>query len=814
MMKMFEMAKTPVRMCLASGRGLSIQRLRRWQLVWRLALAVGCVVAASGDLSWAQDAKPGSHGANMPAGAKCPITGLTFASTEVTAEENTANPVPAVTSPMTDGFYTNRDWWPNQLNLEILHQNSSKSNPLGADFEYSKEFQKLDLAAVKKDINQLMTTSQDWWPADYGHYGPFFIRMAWHSAGTYRVTDGRGGAGYGTQRFAPLNSWPDNGNLDKARRLLWPIKQKYGNKISWADLMVLSGNCALESMGFKTFGFAGGRADVWEPQQDINWGPESEWLGDNRYSGDRELANPLAAVQMGLIYVNPQGPNGKPDPLAAARDIRETFARMAMNDEETVALIAGGHTFGKAHGAADPGKFVGAEPEGATIQEQGFGWKNTFGKGNAEDTITSGLEGAWTSTPTQWSTGYFDNLFAYDWVLTKSPAGAFQWTPKDKAAEGTVPDAHVDSRSHAPMMFTTDLALRLDPAYGKISRRFHENPKEFEVAFAKAWYKLTHRDMGPYARCLGPEVPLPQLWQDPIPSVDAPLVNDNDIAVLKAKVLASGLSTSQLVSTAWASAATFRSSDKRGGANGSRIRLAPQKDWEVNQPAALAKVIAKLQVIQTEFNASQNGKQVSLADLIVLGGCAAVEVAAKKAGHDIQVPFAPGRADATEEMTDVDSFAALEPTADGFRNYLRPGHYRSAEELLVDRAQLLTLTAPEMTVLVGGLRVLDANYEQAKHGVFTSNPGTLTNDFFVNLLDMSTEWRKSAGDDQVLEALDRTTGEVKWTGTRADLIFGSNSQLRALSEVYASSDAKHRFVEDFVAVWNKVMNLDRFDLNK
>jgi catalase-peroxidase len=684
---------------------------------------------------------------------------------------------------------------------------------MGEDFNYAEEFQKLDLDALKKDIEQVMTTSQDWWPADYGHYGPLFIRMAWHSAGTYRIADGRGGAASGTLRLAPLNSWPDNANLDKARRLLWPIKQKYGRKISWADLMVFTGNGALESMGFKTFGFAGGREDVWEPEADIHWGPESEWLGNKRYTGDRELENPLAAVQMGLIYVNPEGPNGKPDPLAAARDIRETFSRMAMNDEETVALIAGGHTLGKAHGAADPSRYVGPEPEGASLEEQGLGWKNTFGKGNADDTITSGLEGAWTSTPVEWSTGYFDNLFGYEWELVKSPAGAWQWTPKDESAQGTVPDAHDPSKSHAPMMFTTDLSLKMDPIYAKISKRFHENPDEFEDAFAKAWYKLTHRDMGPVSRCLGPLVPEPQLWQDPVPVVDHELIGDQDIVALKGEILESGLSISQLVSTAWASASTFRGTDKRGGANGARIRLAPQKDWEVNQPAELAKVLQTLEEIQQDFNRSQSdGKKVSLADLIVLGGCAAVEEAAKKAGHDVQVPFSPGRTDASQEMTDVDAFAVLEPTTDGFRNYSGHEHDRPAEELLIDRAHLLTLTAPEMTVLIGGMRVLNTNSGFPQLGVFTKRPETLTNDFFVNLLDMSTEWQKSPVCEHFFEGRDRESGKVKWTGSRVDLVFGSNSQLRAIAEVYASDDSQQAFVNDFVAVWNKVMNLDRFDL--
>jgi catalase-peroxidase len=667
---------------------------------------------------------------------------------------------------------------------------------------------------VVKDLHALMTDSQDWWPADYGHYGPFFIRMAWHSAGTYRIGDGRGGASSGTQRFAPLNSWPDNVSLDKARRLLWPIKQKYGQKISWADLMVLAGNVALESMGFKTFGFGGGREDIWEPEEDINWGPEKKWLGDERYHGDRQLENPLAAVQMGLIYVNPEGPNGKPDPVAAARDIRETFARMAMNDEETVALIAGGHTFGKCHGAADPGQYVGPEPEGASIEEQGFGWRNTFGSGKGVDTISSGLEGAWTTEPAKWDNNYLDNLFKFDWELTKSPAGAYQWTPKDPAAAGTVPDAHDPSKRHAPIMLTTDLSLRMDPIYAPISKHFQENPREFADAFAKAWYKLTHRDMGPRVRYLGPLVPTETLlWQDPIPDVHHELVGTQDIADLKAKILASGLSISDLVTTAWASASTFRGSDKRGGANGARIRLAPQKNWDVNQPAKLATVLQKLEAIQTAFNTSQSGgKRVSLADLIVLGGSAAIEAAAKKAGHSLTVPFTPGRADASQEQTDTDTFAVLEPTADGFRNYLQDGHVRSPEELLVDRAQLLTLTAPEMTVLVGGLRALNANVGQSAHGVFTSRPETLTNDFFVNLLDMSTKWEASSASQGVFEGRDRTTNALKWTGTRVDLVFGSNSQLRALSEVYACNDSKEAFVNDFVAAWTKVMNLDRYDV--
>jgi catalase-peroxidase len=706
-------------------------------------------------------------------------------------------------------MHTNRDWWPNQLDLQVLHQHSTLSNPMGEAFDYAKEFKSLDLNAVIKDLHALMTDSQSWWPADFGHYGPFFIRMAWHSAGTYRIGDGRGGAGAGQQRFAPLNSWPDNVNLDKARRLLWPIKQKYGRKISWADLMILTGTVALESMGFKTYGFGGGRADVWEPEEDIYWGPEGKWLADERYSGDRDLQNPLAAVQMGLIYVNPEGPNGKPDPLAAAKDIRETFARMAMNDEETVALIAGGHTFGKTHGAADPSKYVGLVPEGAAIEEQGLGWKNTYGSGKGGDTIGSGLEVVWTQTPTKWSNHFFENLFNNEWELTKSPAGAHQW--KAKGGATTIPDAHDPSKRHVPTMLTTDLSLRLDPAYEKISRRFHENPDQFADAFVKAWYKLTHRDMGPIVRYLGPLVPKGTLpWQDPIPAVDHPLIGEPDIAVLKAKILASGLSVSQLVSTAWASSSSFRGSDKRGGANGARIRLSPQKDWDVNQPAQLAKVLAKLEAIQKEFNAG--GKKVSLADLIVLGGCAGVEKAAKGAGHDVKVPFTPGRMDASQEQTDVDSFAPLEPTADGFRNYLRGKQRLSAEELLVDRAQLLTLTAPEMTVLVGGLRVLGANAGHSKHGVFTKMPETLTNDFFVNLLDMSTQWQASAGSEGVFEGRDRKTNEVKWTGTRVDLIFGSHSQLRALAEVYACADSKEKFVKDFVAAWTKVMNADRFDI--
>jgi catalase-peroxidase len=685
---------------------------------------------------------------------------------------------------------------------------------MGEEFNYAEEFKTLDLNAVIKDLQVLMTNSQDWWPADYGHYGPFFIRMAWHSAGTYRIADGRGGAGAGAQRFAPLNSWPDNVSLDKARRLIWPIKQKYGRKLSWADLIILAGNVALDSMGLKTFGFGGGREDIWEPEEEIYWGPEGKWLADERYSGDRQLENPLGAVQMGLIYVNPEGPNGKPDPVAAARDIRETFARMAMNDEETVALIAGGHTFGKAHGAADPSKYVGLEPEGADIEEQGFGWKNSFGSGKGVDAISSGLEGAWTTNPVKWDNNYFDNLFGHEWELTKSPAGAQQWTPKNGSAAGTVPDAHDPSKKHAPMMFTTDLALKIDPSYAKISKHFQENPQEFADAFSKAWFKLTHRDMGPISRYLGPLVPAEPLpWQDPIPAVNHELVGEQDIAALKAKILASGLSISQLVTTAWASAATFRGSDKRGGANGARIRLAPQKDWEVNQPAELAKVLQQLEAIQKDFNGAQSGgKKISLADLIVLGGCAAVEAAAKKAGHDVKVPFSPGRMDATQEQTDVHSFAVLEPAADGFRNYLRKEDEGSAAELLVDRANLLTLTAPEMTVLIGGMRALNANVGQSKHGVFTKQPGTLTNDFFVNLLDMKTKWQKSVTSEGVLEGRDRSTGELKWTGTVVDLVFGSNSQLRALAEVYACDDSKDVFVNDFVAAWNKVMNLDRYDL--
>ena len=733
----------------------------------------------------------------METSSKCPVVG-------------------GVHGQMTAGARSNRDWWPNQLSLRVLHQNSPQSNPLGADFNYADEFQKLDLEALKKDIRQTLTTSQDWWPADYGHYGPLFIRLAWHSAGTYRVSDGRGGASDGTIRFAPLNSWPDNTNLDKARRLLWPVKQKYGKQISWADLMALTGNCALESMGFKTIGFAGGREDVWEPQEDVYWGPESEWLGDKRYQGERELANPLAAVQMGLIYVNPEGPDGEPSALAAAKDIRETFARMAMNDEETVALIAGGHTFGKAHGAASA-EHLGPEPEGASLEEQGLGWKNSFGRGNGGDTITSGLEGAWTSTPTQWSNGYFDHLLGYDWDLVKSPAGAWQWVPSDPTAANAVPDAHDSKKSHPPMMFTTDLALRMDPAYLKISKRFHENPDEFASAFARAWFKLTHRDMGPVSRLLGPDVPEPQVWQDPVPVLDHKLIDEQDMVHLKSKVLSSGLSISQLVSAAWASASTFRGTDKRGGANGARIRLAPQKDWEVNRPAELANVLKTLEELRREFDASQaDGKRISLADLIVLAGCAAVELAAKNGGREVAVPFVPGRTDASPETTDTESFNVLEPTSDGFRNFQSERDLgRPAEEWLIDRAHRLTLTAPEMTVLVGGMRVLKTNSGSgslAELGLFTNRAEVLTNDFFVNLLDMSTEWKKSSTCEHVFEGRDRGTGQLKWSASRVDLVFGSNSQLRAIAEVYASIDSQGKFVDDFVAAWNKVMNLDRFDL--
>jgi catalase-peroxidase len=730
----------------------------------------------------------------MSEDSKCPITGR-FA--KPTAGSGTSN----------------RDWWPNQLNLKILHQNSPMSNPMGQEFNYAEEFKKLDLEAVKKDLYALMTDSQDWWPADYGHYGPLFIRMAWHSAGTYRIGDGRGGAGSGSQRLAPLNSWPDNVNLDKARRLLWPIKQKYGVRISWADLMILAGNCALESMGFKTFGFGGGREDIWEPEEDIYWGSEGQWLGDKRYSGDRELENPLAAVQMGLIYVNPEGPNGNPDPVASGRDVRETFARMAMNDEETVALVAGGHTFGKCHGAGDAA-LVGPEPEAAGIEEQGLGWKSSFGSGKGGDTIGSGIEGAWKPDPTKWDMGYLNVLFKYEWELVKSPAGAHQWLAKDVAEEDMVADAHDPSQKHRPMMTTADLSLRFDPIYEPISRRFHENPEEFADAFARAWFKLTHRDMGPRSRYLGAEVPAEELiWQDPMPAVDHELIDARDIAALKGNILASDLSISQLVATAWASASTFRGSDKRGGANGARIRLAPQKDWEINQPAQLKTVLQTLEGIREEFNSAQSGgKKVSLADLIVLGGCAGVEQAAKNAGGDLTVPFAPGRTDASQEHTDVDSFAVLEPTADGFRNYLKTKYTVSVEELLIDRAQLLTLTAPEMTVLVGGMRVLNANFGQSPHGVFTKRPETLSNDFFVNLLDMSTTWKATSQDEEMFEGRDRATGELKWTGARVDLIFGSDSQLRALAEVYGCEDSQEKFLQDFVAAWNKVMNLDRFDL--
>jgi catalase-peroxidase len=735
-----------------------------------------------------------SIGENMESEGKCPFPGAA-------RKHNVA------------GAPSNADWWPNQLKLNILHQHSSKSDPMGEEFNYAREFKSLDLNAVVKDLHALMTDSQDWWPADFGHYGPLFIRMAWHSAGTYRIGDGRGGAGSGSQRYAPLNSWPDNVNLDKARRLLWPVKQKYGRKISWADLMILTGNVALESMGFKTFGFAGGREDTWEPEEDIYWGSENTWLGDERYSGDRDLENPLAAVQMGLIYVNPEGSNGNPDPIAAARDIRETFARMAMNDEETVALIAGGHTFGKTHGAGDAA-LLGPVPEAAGVEEQGLGWKSSFGTGKGDDTISSGLEVTWSSTPTKWSGNFFSNLFGYEWELTKSPAGAHQWQPKGGAGAGSVPDARDSSKRHAPAMLTTDLALRFDPAYEKISRRFHENPDQLADAFARAWFKLTHRDMGPRSRYLGPLVPKEQLlWQDPIPAVDHKLIDGEDIAALKGRILASGLGISRLVTTAWASAATFRGSDKRGGANGARIRLAPQKDWEVNQPAELGKVLSTLEGIQESFNSAQSGgKKVSLADLIVLGGCAAVEAAAKKAGHNVKVPFSPGRMDASQQQTDVHSFAPLEPTSDGFRNYLCHGLEGSAALLLVDRANLLTLTAPEMTVLIGGMRSLNANVGQVQHGVFTRRPETLTNDFFVNLLDMSTKWQKSANAEGMLEGRDRATGKLKWTGTIVDLVFGSNAQLRALAEVYACSDSSQAFVRDFVAAWNKVMNLGRYDL--
>ena len=726
-------------------------------------------------------------------GGKCPFTGHLH-------------------KPVAGGGTSNRDWWPNQLNLGILHQHAPASNPMGADFDYAKEFKSLDYAALKNDLTHLMTNSQEWWPADWGHYGGLFIRMTWHSAGTYRTSDGRGGGGTGNQRFAPLNSWPDNGNLDKARRLLWPIKQKYGNKISWADLMILAGNVALESMGFKTFGFAGGRADIWQPEEDIYWGAETEWLGDKRYSGDRDLENPLAAVQMGLIYVNPEGPNGNPDPVASGRDVRETFARMAMNDEETVALVAGGHTFGKAHGAGDP-KLVGAEPEGAPIEAQGLGWINALGTGKGVHTTTSGIEGAWKPNPTKWDNGYFDMLFGYEWELTKSPAGAHQWVAKNVKPEHMIPDAHDSSKKHPPMMTTADLSLRFDPGFEKVSRKFHQDPQAFADAFARAWFKLTHRDMGPKSRYLGPEVPAEELiWQDPLPTANYTHIDANDIQQLKGKILASGLGVSELVSTAWASASTFRGSDKRGGANGARIRLAPQKFWAVNNPSQLNKIIEKLEAIQQEFNAANSGKKVSLADLIVLGGCAAIEKAAADAGHKVNVPFTPGRTDATQEQTDVESFAVLEPQADGFRNYLKKAYSVPSEKMLVDKAQLLQLSAPEMTALIGGLRVLGANANGSAHGVLTKRSGQLTNDFFVNILDMSTTWKPIAGDHDGYEGRDSKTGDIKWTGTRVDLIFGSNSQLRAIAEVYAQSDAKEKFVNDFVAAWNKVMNLDRFDL--
>ncbi|HZF88382.1 catalase/peroxidase HPI [Streptomyces sp.] len=719
--------------------------------------------------------------------------------------------IPSPTPAPTRRPRSNRDWWPNQLDLQILHQHSPRANPMEEDYDYAKEFATLDVEALKRDVFEVMTTSQDWWPADYGHYGPLFIRMSWHAAGTYRIADGRGGGGSGAQRFAPLNSWPDNASLDKARRLLWPVKQKYGRKISWADLLVFAGNCAMESMGFKTFGFGFGREDIWEPEE-IFWGPEDTWLGDERYSGDRELTGPFAAVQMGLIYVNPEGPNGNPDPMAAARDIRETFGRMAMNDEETVALIVGGHTFGKCHGAVDP-SYIGPEPEAAPIEQQGFGWRNTYGSGKGPDALTSGLEGAWTSAPTRWDNGYLDNLFGYEWELTRSPAGAHQWTPTDPAARETVPDAHDPAKRHAPMMLTTDLALRVDPIYGPIAKRFHENPDELALAFAKAWYKLLHRDMGPLSRYLGPWVPEPQLWQDPVPAVDHELVGDEDIAALKSTVLASGLSLSQLVTTAWAAAASFRGTDKRGGANGARIRLAPQKDWELNAVPEVAGTLRTLEGIQQDFNRSQSGgTRVSLADLIVLGGCAAVEQAARDAGHAVTVPFAPGRTDASQEQTDADTFAVLEPKADAFRNYLRAGEKLSPETLMLDRANMLTLTAPEMTVLVGGMRALNTGFQGSAHGMFTHRPGALTNDFFVNLLDMGTEWKASASDENVYEGRDRATGEVKWTATAVDLVFGAHAQLRAVSEVYAAHDAGEKFVRDFVAAWDKVMNLDRFDL--
>lgn len=788
-----------------SGESFSQYKIRFGLLICSVFLTLPALEASAQEMP-----NQAAHAENFAAGTRCPVTGAV--STAVSLE--TGNQ-PATTEPSSAPVAfnrTNKDWWPNQLNLQVLNQNSPRSNPFGESFDYAEAFSSLNLDEVKKDIEEVLTTSQDWWPADYGHYGPLMIRLAWHSAGTYRVGDGRGGASDGTIRFAPLNSWPDNANLDKARRLLWPVKQKYGRNLSWADLMVLTGNVALESMGFETFGFGGGREDVWEPQQDIYWGPENEWLADERYSGDRNLANPLAAVQMGLIYVNPQGPNGQPDVLAAARDIRETFGRMAMNDEETVALIAGGHSFGKAHGAASPEGNVGPEPEAAGIAEQGFGWTNTYGKGNGDDTITSGLEGAWTATPTEWSNGYFDNLFGYEWELQKSPAGAWQWIPTDPDAAERVPDAHIADEDHPPMMFTTDLALREDPAYGKISKHFHENPEAFRLAFAKAWFKLTHRDMGPHALLLGAEVPAPQLWQDPVDPVNHPTINDQDIAALKTTILNSGLTVPQLVSTAWASASTFRSSDKRGGANGARIRLAPQNQWEVNQPAQLSRVLGTYGKIQEEFNSANAPKAVSIADLIVLGGCAAIEKAAEQSGHQVDVPFTPGRNDASQDQTDTSSFAALKPTADGFRNFNDGTQYRPAEVLLVDRAQLLSLSVPEMTALVGGLRVLGANHAGSQNGVFTETIGELNNDFFVNLLDMKTKWSAVKDNNTVFEGRDRETNELKWTGTRVDLIFGSNSQLRAIAEVYASSDGEAKFVEEFVTAWNKVMNLDRFDL--
>ena len=777
-------------------------RLISHPISWRVPIVLSCLIAFGGKTLLAQSATE-----NKTRAGKCPVIhGIQFA--ETTSPTANATPDKEMSQ-----AYNNKDWWPNQLDLSILHQNSAKSNPMGTDFDYAKAFNSLDLKAVKKDIEQLLTHSQDWWPADYGHYGPFMIRLAWHSAGTYRVGDGRGGASDGTIRFAPLNSWPDNGNLDKARRLLWPVKKKYGSKLSWADLIILTGNVSLESMGFKTFGFAGGRVDVWEPQNDIYWGPEGQWLADQRHSNGRKLENPLAASQMGLIYVNPQGPNGKPDPVAAARDIRLTFGRMAMNDEETVALIAGGHTFGKAHGAADPDEYVGPEPEAASVAEQGFGWASKYKSGKGVDTITSGLEGAWTTTPAEWSNDYFDHLFVYEWELTKSPAGAFQWKPKNGAGEGTVPDAHDDSKSHAPVMFTTDLSMIKDPAYLKISKRFHENPQEFELAFAKAWYKLTHRDMGPVSRLLGPEVAPAQKWQDPVPGVDHELVNANDVENLKSKILSAGLSNSELISTAWASASTFRGTDHRGGANGARVRLAPQKNWEVNNPAQAAKVIGELEKVRSQFNSVNNNKKISMADLIVLAGCAGVESAARQGGTEIAVPFTPGRTDATQEMTDVESFAVLEPAADGFRNYVSQRYSRPVAEMLIDRANKLTLSAPEMTVLIGGLRALNVNTGGSAHGVFTSRPGILTNDFFVNLLDMSTKWTPSKDDPNVLEGRDRNTGEIKWTASVVDLVFGSNSQLRGIAEMYACDDAKQKFANDFVAAWNKVMNLDRFDLD-